>query len=100
MTVEENGSVEINCQAQGVPLPSVSWRREGNAFLPNGDMILHGNVLKIHQVRKEDRGIYYCFAENGVESKPERKDVEVVVEFAPEIQGGGGQVKKFIYKSK
>ena len=47
-----------------------------------------GNVLKIHSVKKEDRGTYYCVADNGV-GKPARRNVAVEVEFPPSIEGGG-----------
>ena len=91
MAVLENSSVELECQAEGVPVPTVYWRRGGNAILQNGDILLRGNILRIQNAKKDDRGTYYCMAENGV-GQPARKDVEVEVEFAPDIQGGGGQV--------
>lgn len=91
VAILENSSVELECQALGVPVPTVYWRRGGNAILPNGDILLRGNILRMHNVRKEDRGTYYCMAENGI-GQPARKDVAVEVEFAPDIQGGGGQV--------
>ena len=47
-----------------------------------------GNILKIHSVKKEDRGTYYCVADNGV-GKSARRNVAVEVEFPPDIQGGG-----------
>ncbi len=30
------------------------------------DFQYRGNILKIHSVKKEDRGTYYCVADNGV----------------------------------
>lgn len=47
-------------------------------------MIFRGNVLKIANIRKEDRGTYYCVAENGV-GKGARRNIAVEVEFAPVI---------------
>lgn len=43
-----------------------------------------GNVLKINSVKKEDRGTYYCVADNGV-SKGDRRNINLEVEFAPVI---------------
>jgi len=40
--------------------------------------------LKINNVRKEDRGTYYCVADNGV-GKGARRNIAVEVEFAPVI---------------
>lgn len=47
-------------------------------------MISRGNVLKIAKIQKEDRGTYYCVAENGV-GKGARRNIAVEVEFAPVI---------------
>ena len=52
------------------------------------DFQYRGNVLKIHSVKKEDRGTYYCVADNGV-GKAARRNVAVEVEFPPAVEGGG-----------
>lgn len=44
--------------------------------------------MKIHSVKKEDRGTYYCVADNGV-GKPAQRNVAVEVEFPPSMDGGG-----------
>jgi hypothetical protein len=59
-------AVQMECYAGGYPPPRISWRRENNAILPTGGSIYRGNILKIKQIKKEDRGTYYCVAENGV----------------------------------
>lgn len=43
-----------------------------------------GEVLKINNVRKEDRGTYYCVADNSV-SKGDRRNINLAVEFKPFI---------------
>ena len=43
-----------------------------------------GSILKINSVRKEDRGTYYCVADNGV-SKGDRRNINLEVEFSPVI---------------
>lgn len=43
-----------------------------------------GNTLKIAQVRKEDRGTYYCVSENGV-GRGARQNINLEIEFAPVI---------------
>ena len=83
--VQENAPAELLCAAHGSPKPSISWRRENNAILPTGGVLYRGNVLKIHSVKKEDRGTYYCVADNGV-GKPARRNVAVEVEFPPDVQ--------------
>lgn len=66
-------AVQLECYAGGYPPPRISWRRENNAILPTGGSIYRGNVLKIRQIRKDDRGTYYCVAENGVGRGAKRK---------------------------
>ena len=85
VVVQENAPAELICSATGSPVPSVSWRRENNAILPTGGILYRGNVLKIHSVKKEDRGTYYCVADNGV-GKPARRAVAVEVEFPPSVR--------------
>jgi len=88
VVVQENSPAELICHALGSPTPAVSWRRQNNAILPTGGIQYRGNVLKIHSVKKEDRGTYYCVADNGV-GKPAQRNVAVEVEFPPSMDGGG-----------
>jgi hypothetical protein len=85
VVVQENAPAELICHALGSPLPSVSWRRENNAILPTGGVQYRGNILKIHSVKKEDRGTYYCVADNGV-GQPARRNVAIEVEFPPTVE--------------
>jgi Immunoglobulin domain len=62
----------------------VSWRRENYAVLPTGGSQYRGNILTIPSVSKDDRGTYYCVAENGV-GKGKRRNIAVEVEFSPVI---------------
>ena len=78
VVVQENAPAVLLCHAFGSPKPTVSWRRENNAVLPTGGIVYKGNVLKIHSVKKEDRGTYYCVADNGI-GKPARRNVAVEV---------------------
>ncbi|XP_043475593.1 lachesin-like [Leptopilina heterotoma] len=84
LVVSEGQTVQLECYADGYPTPRIFWRRENNVDLPTGGTVYHGNILKIASVCKEDRGTYYCVAENGV--RPESKrNLNVEVEFAPVI---------------
>lgn len=49
-----------------------------------GGSMYNGNVIKIHTVNKEDRGTYYCFADNGV-GKGDRRNINLEIEFPPII---------------
>lgn len=74
----------MECYAGGFPPSRISWRRENNAVLPTGGSIYRGSVLKIRSIRKEDRGTYYCVAENGV-GRGAKRNIAVEVEFAPVV---------------
>lgn len=49
-----------------------------------GGSSYNGNIIKIHSVHKEDRGTYYCFADNGV-GKGDRRNINLEIEFSPVI---------------
>lgn len=81
--------VQMHCYANGYPQPSISWRRNKNALIPiNGGAAIHrGNTLALRNVTKEDRGTYYCVADNGV-SPGARRGISVEVEFRPVVRVG------------
>lgn len=58
--------------------------RANDAFLPAGGRAFNGTVLKINEVSKQDRGLYYCIADNGI-GQPARRSVNFEVEFPPKI---------------
>ena len=107
--VSEGEGFKLECYAGGYPAPivinlpiicspyilnstysimgwfqQVSWRRENYAVLPTGGSQYRGNILQIPSVSKDDRGTYYCVAENGV-GKGKRRNIAVEVEFSPVI---------------
>lgn len=74
-------SATLECYADGYPQPRISWRRQNNDLLPTGEIIYQGNVLNISNVTKNDRGIYFCVANNRVSRKARK--IPVDVEYAP-----------------
>uniref|UniRef100_A0A8C9TIF2 Roundabout2-like n=1 Tax=Scleropages formosus TaxID=113540 RepID=A0A8C9TIF2_SCLFO len=62
--VEE--SVELRCQVQGDPLPTVRWRKD-DADLPRGRSELRDeHVLRVRKASTVDQGRFACVAENRV----------------------------------
>lgn len=66
-----NGVAKFECSANGNPVPTVYWRKEGSQeiFLPSST---HGRlhvtpegILRIQGVKKDDSGIYACSAVSG-----------------------------------
>lgn len=74
----------LTCHAIGYPPPKMSWRRENNGLMPTGGVVAKGNSITIYNATKEDRGIYYCIADNSV-GKPAKRNVGVEIEFAPQV---------------
>lgn len=68
MTVKEGDSVPLRCNASGRPYPQMMWRREGNAILPGGGVVVMGPSLDIENIQYDARGNYICEALNEVGS--------------------------------
>lgn len=83
-TVTEHQPASLTCNAEGYPRPTITWRRAKNAIMPAGGHTATGNVLKVQNARREDRGTYICMANNDV-GKPAQKSISLEVEFAPKI---------------
>lgn len=81
--------LQMQCFANGYPQPTISWRRNKNSLIPinGGSAIYRGNTLTLRNVTKEDRGTYYCVADNGV-SPGARRGISLEVEFKPVVKVG------------
>ncbi|XP_055550060.1 protein amalgam [Wyeomyia smithii] len=91
----EGGNIQLLCQAVGVPLPNVQWRREGGKdIVLRSDgrekqvvKLVEGERLVLNQVQRTDMGGYLCIASNGVPpSVSKRYDVQV--NFSPSVKAG------------
>ncbi|ETE73089.1 Muscle, skeletal receptor tyrosine-protein kinase, partial [Ophiophagus hannah] len=71
----------FQCTTMGNPKPSVSWIKGENVIKENSRIaILESGSLRIHNVQKEDGGLYRCVAKNSLGtaySKPVILEVEV-----------------------
>jgi len=80
--------VKLDCYATGFPLPIIFWRREKGELISNSNAaFFRGNSLQLTNVTKNDRGSYYCVADNGVASGS-RRAISVEVEFKPYVKVG------------
>ena len=82
VVVSEFEKATLECTATGSPPPRIEWRRADNAVLPTGGVVYRGQQFQIHSVKREDRGTYFCVADNGV-GKAKKRHVALEVEFAP-----------------
>lgn len=68
MKVQVNHSIDLPCVAQGVPQPSVSWKKDSVALVADGAHYSTSpdGTLTVRQVALSDVGIYTCMASNVV----------------------------------
>jgi len=68
-TVHQGGELYLNCQAEAVPAPLLSWVLPDHSVLTSNSsrrrMTMHGNgTLHISVTSPHDRGVYRCVASN------------------------------------
>ena len=58
----------IDCPVNGVPLPKITWYKDGRLlevdFDPNLRLLTNGKRLEINSAYVTDTGVYQCRAEN------------------------------------
>lgn len=59
LTILDKSNVTIECTAEGVPPPSLSWSKDGVKLNS-----LQTNLLHLRNIAREDTGRYTCTAEN------------------------------------
>ncbi|XP_076007425.1 hemicentin-1 [Genypterus blacodes] len=81
-------TVTLECEARGVPLPAITWYRNGEAILSNrqAQYVERGHYLKIPRAQASDAGQYACRVTSvaGTAEKPYELDVYL----PPTIAGG------------
>ncbi|MEE6501930.1 hypothetical protein FKM82_004357 [Ascaphus truei] len=65
LTVLKGEVLVLECIAEGLPTPRISWRREG-VELPRDRAVTenHANILKVKDASEADHGTYHCVAHN------------------------------------
>ncbi|NWX99119.1 HMCN1 protein, partial [Nothoprocta ornata] len=79
--VRVNASALLECAAEGVPAPRVTWRKDGTLFSANNTRfsVLEDGSLHIHSVHVTDTGRYMCMATNAAGTERKRVDLQVLV---------------------
>ncbi|XP_063357346.1 neuronal cell adhesion molecule a isoform X9 [Pelmatolapia mariae] len=75
-------TLELECIAEGLPTPDISWQKEGGE-LPSNRMSYHNfkKTLKISDVNENDAGNYRCVATNNLGTV--HHTIKVTVKAAP-----------------
>ncbi|XP_036382492.1 hemicentin-1 [Megalops cyprinoides] len=87
VSVAVNGPLELECAAEGVPPPTLSWLKDGRPLEGAGMVLRDGGLLRISSVQVEDAGLYTCLA-----SSPAGEDGRnhwVRVQVPPTLLGSG-----------
>uniref|UniRef100_A0A669QE89 Hemicentin 1 n=1 Tax=Phasianus colchicus TaxID=9054 RepID=A0A669QE89_PHACC len=86
--VHLNTSAVLDCSAEGVPTPRITWRKDGAVFNGNNTRysILEDGSLQIHSARVTDTGRYMCMATNAAGTARKQTDLQVLV--PPTIASG------------
>ncbi|GAB1285527.1 Hemicentin-1 [Apodemus speciosus] len=87
VSVVEKSSVSLTCEASGIPLPSITWLKDGwPVSLGSSVKILSGGrMLRLMQTRPEDAGQYTCIVRNA--AGEDRKMFGLSVLVPPHIVG-------------
>ncbi|OWF54122.1 opioid-binding protein/cell adhesion molecule-like isoform X1 [Mizuhopecten yessoensis] len=85
--VNEGTTVELHCNASGVPTPNIRWYRKTKytSATEKEPIGTPGEILFIHNISRYCDGIYECVASNGV-AEDESKEIRVDVQFKPEVR--------------
>ncbi|XP_019355735.1 hemicentin-1 isoform X2 [Alligator mississippiensis] len=83
-----NTSTVLKCDAEGVPTPRITWRKDGAIFSGNNARysVLEDGSLSIHSAHVTDIGRYLCMATNAAGT--ERKRIDLQVHVPPSIAPG------------
>ncbi|CAI5781191.1 sialic acid-binding Ig-like lectin 10 [Podarcis lilfordi] len=79
LVVREGDTVSLLCEAQGKPIPSVTWMKKNKTL--NNHMQGSKETLQLSNIKSEDAGMYQCQAENLHGSI--RKNISVIVQYRP-----------------
>lgn len=79
VTVIKGGDVTLQCDAEGVPRPAVTWLKDGRPITgQHGAKVLNeGRLLQIKDAKVSDTGRYTCIAVNVAGQADSKHDISV-----------------------
>uniref|UniRef100_T1J6S4 Down syndrome cell adhesion molecule-like protein Dscam2 n=1 Tax=Strigamia maritima TaxID=126957 RepID=T1J6S4_STRMM len=96
ITLSTSNSLLLHCQAQGFPLPIITWEKAKDSdnlaagiseqIETTEDKRIYSNgTLIFKNVQRSDEGLYICIANNGIQ-EPLSHVVSVTIQAAPEFK--------------
>ena len=82
VTALTNTSITIQCPISGVPIPTVTWAKDGQEIPNDGRYIVQGDgSLLIKEALEEDTARYSCTAESVAGKDSATSTVQIVGKF-------------------
>ncbi|XP_044123231.1 hemicentin-1 isoform X1 [Neovison vison] len=81
--------ITLECKVKGTPFPVIHWFKDGKPLFledPNIELLDRGQVLRLKNARRGDKGRYQCAASSG--AGKQAKDIKLTVYIPPSIKGG------------
>ncbi|XP_065505206.1 hemicentin-1 isoform X3 [Caloenas nicobarica] len=88
LSVVVNNPLELLCISSGIPVPKISWMKDGRPLLQNNNVHILRDVLRITSAQVEDTGRYTCLASSP--AGDDDKEYLVRVHVPPNIAGTSG----------
>ncbi|KAG8517174.1 Hemicentin-1 [Galemys pyrenaicus] len=79
----------LECQVKGTPFPEIHWFKDGKPLFlgdPNIALLDRGQVLRLKNMRRSDKGRYQCVVSNA--AGKQTKDIKLTIHIPPSIKGG------------
>ncbi|NXC61674.1 HMCN1 protein, partial [Aleadryas rufinucha] len=89
LSVIVNNPLELLCISSGIPVPKISWMKDGRPLLQTDNIHVLGEALRITSAQVEDTGRYTCLASSP--AGDDDKEYLVRVHVPPNIAGSGGR---------
>ncbi|EPY80556.1 hypothetical protein CB1_000818017, partial [Camelus ferus] len=89
VSVVLNHDTTLECQVKGTPFPVIHWFRDGKPLFlgdPNIELLDRGQVLRLKNARRSDKGRYQCIVSNA--AGKQAKDIKLTIYVPPSIKGG------------
>ena len=79
VALTKGGDVTLQCDAEGVPRPAITWLKDGRPITgQHGAKVLNeGRLLKIKDAKVSDTGRYTCIAVNVAGQTDSKHDISV-----------------------
>uniref|UniRef100_A0A8C3YS46 Hemicentin-1 n=1 Tax=Catagonus wagneri TaxID=51154 RepID=A0A8C3YS46_9CETA len=81
--------ITLECQVKGTPFPVIHWFKDGKPLFlgdPTIELLDRGQVLRLKNVRRSDKGRYQCAVSNA--AGKQAKDIKLTIYIPPSIKGG------------